>query len=312
MKTLRFYFVLATLLLAVTILNAQPDNFKIEKIKGPYLGQNCVTKVPEPFAEGIIHDNLHTSPTFSPDGREVYWKPIDAVGVYKMKLDGSKWSFPEEVKFSKDIIDYRAPFFSPKGDKMFFLCRSTIPYSPLPMKVNLWYMEKKKDGWSSPKPVCRDINCMNVNWQVSATNNGSLYFSVKKDGREDIYYSKCVNGIYYEPERVSDAINTESMVETTPYIAPDESYMIFSRMELSKDGYSDLYVSFKQNDGSWSKARNLGKTFNGEYHNLSPQVSPDGKYLFYLQTYQGKSRCMWVDASILDEYRPENYPITEK
>jgi Tol biopolymer transport system component len=282
------------------------------KIKGPYLGQSCVTKIPEPFAEGIINDNLNASPTFSPDGREVFWKAVDALGVFRMKLEGSKWSFPEEVKFSKEIYDYRAPFFSPKGDKIFFLCKSTIPFSSMPAKVNLWYVEKKNDGWSKPKSVCRDINCKNINWQVSVSNDGSLYFPVRENGKEDIYYSKCMNGIYYEPEKLSDAINTDGMVETTPYIAPDESYLIFSRMEVAKDGYSDLYVSYKLNDGSWSKARNLGKTINGEYHNLSPQVSPDGKYLFYLQTYQGKSRCMWVDASVLDEFRPENNPITAK
>ncbi len=312
MKTMRNYLILFCLLVALPYAFSQDQTVNVQKIKGPYLGQNCVTKIPEPFAEGILQDNLHASPTFSPDGREVFWKAVDALGVYHMKLEGSKWSQPEELKFSKEITDYRAPFFSPKGDKIFFLCKSTIPFSSAPAKVNLWYVEKKKDGWAKPKAICRDINCKNINWQVSVTGTGSLYFSVRDNGKEDIYYSKCSNGIYYEPEKLNDAINTEGMVETTPYISPDESYLIFSRMEVTKDGYSDLYVSFKQNDGTWSKARNLGKNINGEYHNLSPQVSPDGKYLFYLQTYQGKSRCMWVDATILDEFRPENYPITKE
>jgi hypothetical protein len=278
---------------------------KENKTNNSYFGQEKPSSTPVVFAAGIINKDLNCSPSFSPDGKEVFWKTKENKGLFTSKLVDGKWTEPVEVKFCSSLNDYRAAFYSPDGSKLFFLCKSRCEKSPKKVKVNLFYVERDGEGWSKPKSVCDEINCNNINWQISIAKNGNMYYSVKNPelGTEDIYYSKFINGKYQAAEKLSASINTLSMVETTPFIAPDESYLIFSRFDFEKDGYADLYISFKNDDGSWGDATNMGKNINKDYNNLSPQLSADGKYLFYLQTINGMTSSVWVDANVIDDMK---------
>lgn len=98
----------------------------------------------------------------------------------------------------------------------------------------------------------------------------------------DIYRCKWENGQYSEPENLGDSINTR-FAEFEPYIAPDESFMIFMAGRAEGLGGFDFYVSCNQN-GVWSGAKNLGTPINSPGNELSPQISPDGKYFFFSST----------------------------
>jgi Tol biopolymer transport system component len=150
-----------------------------------------------------------------------------------------------------------------------------------------------------------------------------LYFASNRDGGWDIYVSKYVNGRYAAPEKLSDAINSE-FGDWDPFLAPDESYMIFGSNGRS-DGFgeSDLYISFRNEDGTWTKSENMGSVINTPYREVDPVVSPDGKYIFFRSnrrihesytetpfTYRefmkilnspgnGEADIYWVDARII-------------
>ena len=65
--------------------------------------------------------------------------------------------------------------------------------------------------------------------------------------------------MYSLPEKLSDAVNDEGCFR--PYIAPDESYIIFDREESDKNignhDEEDLYISFRGKDGSWTGAKRI-------------------------------------------------------
>ena len=46
-------------------------------------------------------------------------------------------------------------------------------------------------------------------------------------------------------------------------------------------GGCDLYVSHKLADGKWSEPANLGTEINSPERELSPKLTPDGKYLIW-------------------------------
>ena len=50
-----------------------------------------------------------------------------------------------------------------------------------------------------------------------------------------------------------------------PFIAPDESYLIWDDEREGGYGDNDLYISFRQQDGSWGAAINLGDKINTEF-----------------------------------------------
>ena len=100
-----------------------------------------------------------------------------------------------------------------------------------------------------------------------------------------------------------------------PFVAPDESYLIFSSFRGGL-GRSDLFISFRKQDGSWSKPKNMGPEINSPYKDEYPFVTPDGKYLFFNSNRpsalnsrpipDGPGSIYWVRAGIIEKMLKEN------
>ncbi len=296
----RFMCLMISVLLAFNHITAKDDS----TLKGPYLGQKPPGMTPEVFAPDILPDsNYHTSPVFTPDGKEVYWKMQGTKTITMMKIENGFWTTPKEITLSSNLDDFRDPCISPDGKKLFFLSKGILP-NQSQEKENIWFVERLEDGWSEPKPLGEDINSHKLHWQVSVASNGNLYFTSRMTGIEDIYFSKYLDGKYQKPESLGPAINTEKMCETTPFISPDENYIIFSRWDLAdKNSFMQPYISFRNKDGTWDSAikmENIG-------YCLCPQVSPDGKYFFFLGIVNGEFRVMWVSAKVIKDLKPKEF-----
>lgn len=116
----------------------------------------------------------------------------------------------------------------------------------------------------------------------------------------DILRSKFKNGNYLPSDTLPDCINSK-FEDWTPFVAGDDSYLIFASTRQSK--YCDLYISFHdlKND-TWSEPVNMGDAINTESQETYPTVSPDGKYLFFTR-YTDENNDMdiyWVSAKIID------------
>ncbi|MCP4725055.1 MAG: hypothetical protein GY863_08470, partial [bacterium] len=111
---------------------------------------------------------------------------------------------------------------------------------------------------------------------------------------------------FTQAELLGYPINTDSS-EDTPYIASDGSYLIFSRYN-SETYNPDLYISFLENDGTWGEPVPMTQLNTGG-NELGPYVTFDGEYLFFLSSRTGLLRPYWVDADIIEDYRPE--PVEE-
>jgi Tol biopolymer transport system component len=142
----------------------------------------------------------------------------------------------------------------------------------------------KREGntWEEPIYLGVDINSNSHDFYPMMTNNGTIYFSSQREGpgTNNIYRSKCVDGIYSKAVKIGNAINTEHR-ELDPYISPDESILIFTSNRPEGFGSGDLYISFKDKEGNWMKAGNLGEKINTQGSEYCPMISPDGKYLFF-------------------------------
>lgn len=73
-------------------------------------------------------------------------------------------------------------------------------------------------------------------------------------------------------------------------------------------GNVDLYISFRQHDGSWGDAINMGDKINTDAYEAGPKVTPDGKYLFFVRN-MGSDKfenvdIFWVGAHIIETLRP--------
>ncbi len=126
----------------------------------------------------------------------MYWQSSTDRVIWMTKMQDGRWTLPEAVPFSlavkgKYIDD--VPCISPDGEKMFFT--STRPIgADSSAKENIWFAERTAGGWSEPTPLNAEVNEMNLHWQVSLANSGTLYFAAlagdSYGGNSDIYYSR--------------------------------------------------------------------------------------------------------------------------
>ena len=114
------------------------------------------------------------------------------------------------------------------------------------------------------------------------TNSGTIYFNSQRDGEgtNNIYKSEFIDGQFTPAQKLGEEINSEYR-EFDPFVAPDESFIIFASTRPDGFGSGDLYISFKNDDGTWTQARNIGEPINTPGPEFCPMLSYDTKYLFF-------------------------------
>jgi hypothetical protein len=203
-------------------------------------------------------------------------------------------------------LEYGAyePHVSPDGERLFFKAVRPWPESwgrtpPLKYRRDvgkIWYVERTAQGWSEPRPIDRVANQDLVG--ISATREGTLYSS----GIVKVAFE---SGRYRAPEWLGPPLNVmrpggEHVGH--PFIAPDESYIIFEKDIPGGRGWA-LHISFRRDDGGWTEPVNLAERMNFDRHQALPMVTPDGKYLFFTS---GKD-IYWVAATFIEDLRPPRH-----
>ena len=84
--------------------------------------------------------------------------------------------------------------------------------------------------------------------------------------------------------------------------------MIFSSDKPGGYGRSDLYISHKKTDGSWSEPMNMGETVNSEFSEYGATITPDGKYLFFTSNRNGSEDIFWISTKIIEELSSKKNP----
>lgn len=277
-------------------------------LEGDYLGQDPPADKPELFAPGIISSvwGLHSTVVFSPDGSEVWWAPMVTYpgeiysrgGLLMMKRVEGRWTAPAWAPFSGPEGEDDVPFFSGDGNRLYFLSRRPLPDATQGVAEGVWYTDRTATGWSVPQPLDPNVNAVDKHWQFWLDREGDLYFAGRPPdsrGMSDIYVARFAGGVYGKPVNLGDPINTAG-IDDTPFVAPDGSYLLFSRQ-------FDLWASFREPDGSWGAPVNLGPEVNSPSIDLCPMVTADGKYLFFLSQRGGESHAYWVSAKVIHDLR---------
>jgi TolB protein len=288
---------------------ADKSGIRFPVLEGDYLSQKPPADRAELFGVGIVSSiwGLHSTTVFSPDGNEVYWAPMMTFpgeiysrgGLLTMKRVNGRWTAPVWASFSGPDFQDDVPFFSPDGKRMYFISRRPLPGETKAGSEKIWSVDRTATGWSEPRPLDETINSQQMHWQFSLDRSGNLYFPSAAPGgfgMDDIYMARITAGKYEKPVNLGKLINSAAG-ETTPFIALDGSYLIYSRQY-------DLWVSFRGADGAWSASVNLGPEVNSPEIELCPMVTADGKYLFFLSQRDGESHVYWVSATVIEKARP--------
>jgi len=132
-----------------------------------------------------------------------------------------------------------------------------------------------------PVPV-KELNIYRTQYfPTYSASRQELFLTVRKaiNSDEEIFVSKW-NGKKFEAPWPIEELNQENN-EGTPTLSKDGKTMIFSGCDYPNSfGGCDLYTC-QWVEGSWTKPKNLGYKINSHDWEGQPQLSSDGKMLFF-------------------------------
>lgn len=277
--SVRFLFVAV---LFSTLLHAQ----EATKLVGPYLGQKPPGSKPEPFAPGIVSTEL-----------------FDAFGVFSPKQDAFYF-----IRYWKEEKKHRLITFEQKDGRWY---KNTLDgpigelhWTPDGKRLYLGssYSDRTEDGWSKKVKLGEPFAPHRI-MRLTTTTDGTAYFDERTE-KGTIRVARPANGKYSTAEPLDKVVNS-GMWTAHPFIAPDESYLIWDSERPEGYGGPDLYIRFRLKDGSWGPAQNLGPEINSDTDDAYGTITPDGKYMFFYRSMgPANLDIYWVDAGFIERMRP--------
>lgn len=254
-----------------------------------HLNAQKVPKV-QPMLEILQQFDKVRDLTMNQAGTEAYFtiqSPNEEVSVIgkSIKIDGI-WNKPTIASYSGKFKDLE-PFLSPDGLRLYFVSNRSLDNTSTTTKdFDIWYVERPnpESDWSAPLSIGSPINTEKNEFYPAVAANGTLYFTCDCPGalgRDDIFLSTFENGTYATPIALDENINSEGF-EYNAFISSDDSYLIFGGYDREDgQGSGDMYISFKDSVGNWSKAKPLPTPINSEYMDYCPFVDEQNNVLYF-------------------------------
>ncbi len=293
------YFIL-TLVLALFLNACNTKNQKSKDNDSPtietaYFGEKPPGLIPVEFAPDIVSpEGLFEGGKFSPDMKEYYFSrkngKYEKRTFFVIRYENNSWGNESET-------DIKYPNYSRDGNIIY--------------KGNK-YRDRTETGWSELKSLGPPFTDMHI-MGITVSDKGTFFFDQfeRPDTIGAISYSRLINGKYEPRQKMGKEINTGTWI-AHPNIARDESYLIWDVEREDGYGGSDIYISFRQKDGSWLPAINMGDKINTAFDDSGARVTGDGKYLFFSRgewevredgSTNWVAKYYWVDAQVIENLR---------
>ena len=202
---------------------------------------------PKIFGEARISTgDFESHPAFTPDGNTLYFlkdsPDFNFWTIFVSEYQSGRWTEPEIAPFSGQYRD-ADPFITADGAKLFFISDRPVP-GKKHLDLDIWVMDRIGRGWGTPRNLGAPVNSEGSEWYPTVAADGTLYFGSDRPGgkgKTDIWRSRLVDGKYAEPENLGNPVNSD-LNEFEPYIAPDQSFLIFMSENRDGRGDTDLYA----------------------------------------------------------------------
>ena len=156
------------------------------------------------------------------------------------------------------------------------------------------------------------------NCDIYKSQNERKTITLKKEGKDydTTFYS------WSPMENLGPNINGPQTWEAQPSLSGDGNTLYFASARPGGYGKIDIYYSKRQEDGSWSKAKNMGKPINTSQSDKSPFIHTDSRTFYFVSessdyrwgagdfdifyTQQNEETLLW------DEPKNIGYPINSE
>lgn len=288
-------------------------------------------KKPVPFepkvVEGISTPGNEYLPILSPDNqmalftREIKIDPsknsliqetrLKEKFLYSMRMDDGKFDAGEEMPDPFNIFDNEggATLTADNNTLCYTVCK--FDFIKKYLNCDIYMSENTGGEWGKIRSLSDKVN-LPGSWesQPSISADGRiLYFISDRPGGfggYDIYRSvKNEPGEWGTPINLGAMINTSGN-EKSPFIHPDGKTLYFSTDGLLGLGGYDVFYAKLDENGNWSKPKNIGYPINSPEDEVGLFVSTDGTQGFFASNkYNGKGGWDLYSFDLYDAARPE-------
>lgn len=187
---------------------------------------------------------------------------------------------PENINGVNTLADEYVNQYYVNEDKIIFTKRYSSEENSSYFEENVFVTTKYELIWSNPSLLfdnLRNIGAANISF-----DGNEIYFSGcgwdDGFGSCDIYCVKFENGHWSSPINLK-SVNTSEW-ESQPCVSYDGKELYFVRRN-KKTGTSDIYVSKRNENGSWQNASCLNFNVNTEGNEMAPFIHYDGRTLYF-------------------------------
>jgi len=225
-------------------------------------------------------DQYESSPTFSPDGRELFFfradRQFDNYRLLHSRCEGGQWRSPQEPPFAAAAgVLETDPAFSPDGQRLYY---GSARHNG--EDLDIWKVERGADGrWGQPQRLPEPVNSPHTELLPRELPDGRLLFGSNRPGGpggRDLYFA---------------IPQADGRWHVEPLPAPPNSAHDEYEAELSQDGKvmvvvanrgerSHLYVYDRIGDDWRERGRVPARE---DVFQVGPLLSPDGKRLLFAQ-----------------------------
>jgi outer membrane protein OmpA-like peptidoglycan-associated protein len=215
--------------------------------------------------------------------------------------------------------DYN-PVLDKKESFMLFTSRRQVDPSE-PKDIDNQYFEKmfvsrREDGvFGQARPITEDDSIFG-RLPTSERHESLIFLSYSEDllityTNEKLYYSNRIGKFYTEPVEFPKVIN-KGKWKRHASITEDGRTLYFTTENVSKVSKNlnlDIWEIERKDDGSWKRPQRLNDVINSPYNEDSPEISPDGKFLFFSSNRAGGigGYDVYMAAKVNDEWQqPRN------
>lgn len=150
--------------------------------------------------------------------------------------------------------------------------------------ADVFWAKAKGGEFDKAKSVGATINTEWVEEITGLSANGEYMFLAidNSEAYDDVWVSEFNGRQWSKTIPFGPTINTQDP-ELAASSSPDAQTLYFSRQSSAVEGFGglDIYMAKKLPNGHWSTAVNLGPTVNTQYDDSYPQVSADGRTLYF-------------------------------
>ncbi|MBT1703132.1 OmpA family protein [Chryseosolibacter indicus] len=148
---------------------------------------------------------------------------------------------------------------------------------------------KDKQGkWTAPESIAKNINSSFNEGTCTISADGRKLIFTSCLGRQgygscDLFESNKIGNEWTKPQNLGPGVNSSEW-ESQPSLSADGRTLYFVSDRRGGVGRRDIWVSTLGPEGTWTKARNVGKPVNTEFDEISPFIHANNRLLYFAST----------------------------